>query len=133
VTAPDGRLSGTAYAGSESPLKVIIRNTGSAPARAITLSSSEPAGWSVEFVPKEIDEIPAGQQAEVTAKIRPSDKALAGDYMVTVRAQPTDGTTKSADFRITVLTSTLWGVVGIVLIAVAVGVVAVAVLRFGRR
>lgn len=133
VTAPDGRLSGTAYAGSESPLKVIIRNTGSAPARAITLSSSEPAGWSVDFVPKEIDEIPAGQQAEVTAKIRPSDKALAGDYMVTVRAQPTDGTAKSADFRITVLTSTLWGVVGVVLIAVAVGVVAIAVLRFGRR
>ncbi len=133
VTAPDGRLSGTAYAGSETPLKVIIRNTGSAPARAITLSSSEPAGWSVEFVPKEIDEVPAGQQAEVTAKIRPSDKALAGDYMVTVRAQPTDGTAKSADFRITVLTSTLWGVVGVVLIAVAVGVVAIAVLRFGRR
>jgi uncharacterized membrane protein len=133
VTAPDERLSGTAYAGSESPLKVIIRNTGSAPARAITLSSSEPAGWSVEFVPKEIDEIPAGQQAEVTAKIRPSDKALAGDYIVTVRAQPTDGSTKSADFRITVLTTTLWGVVGVVLIAVAVGVVAIAVLRFGRR
>ena len=81
VTAPDGRLSGRAYAGDETPLKVIVRNTGSAPARAVKMSASEPAGWSVEFEPKQIDEIPAGEQVEVTAKIRPADKALAGDYI----------------------------------------------------
>jgi len=133
VTAPDGRLSGRAYAGDETPLKVIVRNTGSAPARAVKMSASEPAGWSVEFEPKQIDEIPAGEQVEVTAKIRPADKALAGDYIVTVRARPENSSSASAEFRITVLTSTLWGVVGVALIAVAVGVVALAVLRFGRR
>lgn len=133
VTAPEGRLSGRAYAGDETPLKIIVRNNGSAPARAVELSSTEPAGWSVRFEPEQIDEIPAGEQVEVTARIRPADKAIAGDYMVTVRARPEDSASKSADFRITVLTSTLWGVVGIALIAVAVGVVAVAVLRFGRR
>ncbi len=133
VTAPDGRLSGRAYAGEETPLKVIVRNTGSAPARAVELSATEPSGWSVKFEPKQIDEIPAGEQVEVTARIRPAEKAVAGDYMVTVRARPKESTSASADFRITVLTSTLWGVVGIALIAVAVGVVAVAVLRFGRR
>ncbi len=133
VTAPDGRLSGRAYAGEETPFKLIVRNTGSAPARAVEMSASEPTGWSVEFEPKEIDEIPAGQQVEVTAKIRPADKALAGDYMVTVYARPKDSSSESVDLRITVLTSTLWGVVGVALIAVAVGVVALAVLRFGRR
>jgi len=50
-----------------------------------------------------------------------------------VRARPEQGSTESVDLRITVLTSTLWGVVGIVLIAVAVGVVGLAVMRFGRR
>ncbi|MFQ5857133.1 MAG: NEW3 domain-containing protein [Anaerolineae bacterium] len=133
VTAPDGRLSGRAYAGDETPLKIIVRNTGSAPARAVELSSSEPSGWSVELEPKEIGEIGAGEQVEVTAKIRPADKAIAGDYMVTVRARPEGSASKSAEFRITVLTSTLWGVVGVALIAVAVGVVGIAVLRFGRR
>ncbi|MBC7249572.1 MAG: hypothetical protein H5T62_04750 [Anaerolineae bacterium] len=133
LTAPDGRLSGRAYAGEETPFKLIVRNTGSAPARAVEMSASEPTGWSVEFEPKEIDEIPAGQQVEVTAKIRPADKALAGDYMVTVYARPEDSSSESVDLRITVLTSTLWGVVGVALIAVAVGVVALAVLRFGRR
>jgi len=53
--------------------------------------------------------------------------------MVTMRAKPADGTTESAEFRITVATSTIWGIVGIALIAVAVGVVSIAVMRFGRR
>jgi uncharacterized membrane protein len=65
--------------------------------------------------------------------IKPADKAIAGDYMVTITAKPEKESSKSVDFRITVRTSTLWGVVGVALIAVAVGVVAIAVLRFGRR
>jgi uncharacterized membrane protein len=99
----------------------------------VTLSSTESSGWTVNFDPKEINEIPAGQQVEVTTNIRPADKAVAGDYMITLRAQTADNLSKSTDFRITVRTSTLWGVVGIVLIAIAVGVVALAVMRFGRR
>lgn len=133
ITSPDGRLSGQAYAGKDTPLKIVVRNNGTAPARGVSLSSSESSGWSVAFDPKEINEIPAGQQVEVTANIRPADKAVAGDYMITIRGQTADGLSRSADFRITVRTSTLWGVVGIILIAIAVGVVALAVMRFGRR
>ncbi|NOX61379.1 MAG: hypothetical protein GXP42_05465 [Chloroflexi bacterium] len=133
VTAPNGRLSGEAIAGKESPLQVIIRNTGTAPAYNVELNATEPSGWSVEFDPKVIAEVPVGEEVEVTAKIRPAEKAIAGDYMVTIRANPAEGGSESADFRITVRTSTLWGVVGIALIAVAVAVVAAAVLRFGRR
>jgi uncharacterized membrane protein len=87
----------------------------------------------VEFDPERIDEIPTGQQVEVTMKVRPSEQAIAGDYMITVRARPEDGATESAEFRITVKTSTMWGLVGVALIAVAVFVVALAVMRFGRR
>jgi uncharacterized membrane protein len=133
VTAPDGRLSGQAYVGETSPIKLVVQNTGSAPARNIQLSASPPNGWKVEFEPKQIDEVPSGQQVEVTANLQPANQAVAGDYVVTVRAAPEDGPTESADFRITVLTSTLWGVVGIALIAVAVAVVGLAVSRFGRR
>lgn len=133
ISAPNGRLSAEATAGKETTVKVIVSNEGSAPARDVRLSSSEPANWTVEFDPKEIGEIPAGEKVEVMAKIRPAEKAVAGDYMVTVRASAEDTATESTDFRITVRTSTLWGVVGIALIAVAVGVVALAVLRFGRR
>ena len=43
------------------------------------------------------------------------------------------GEQASVDFRITVTTSTLWGIVGIGIIAVALLVLLGAVARFGRR
>jgi uncharacterized membrane protein len=133
VTAPDGRLSDQIYTGRDTPIKVDLVNNGTSSSRGIQLSSTAPNGWTVKFDPDQIAEIAAGQQVEVTAHIVPADKAIAGDYVVTVSAKSADGTSKSADFRITVLTSTLWGIVGIALIAIAVGVVAIAVVRFGRR
>jgi uncharacterized repeat protein (TIGR01451 family) len=133
VSGPDGRLSGNASAGKPTTFQVVVSNTGTAPAQGVQLSANAPSGWTVSFDPKVIDEIPAGNQITATANLTPSDKAVAGDYIVTVNARTVDGATKSADFRITVSTSTLWGIVGIGLIAVAVIVVAMAVTRFGRR
>ena len=133
IRTPDERLSTQVYTGRETPVQLVVQNNGSAPALNVELSASTPSGWSVRFEPDRIPEIPAGQQVEVTMHVKPADKAVAGDYMLTVRARPQDGGYESADFRITVLTSTLWGVVGILLIAVAVAVVGWAVMRFGRR
>lgn len=132
ITTPDNRLSGRAYAGRDTPVKLVVKNSGSAPARNVELSSSPPSGWDVTFEPRQIAEIPVNGQQEVTARIKPSPKALAGDYMLTLTASASD-TSNSADFRITVLTSTLWGIVGIVVIVAAVGVLSVAVSRYGRR
>ena len=133
ITTPDERLSTQVYTGRETPVRLVVQNNGSAPALNVELSASAPSGWSVRFEPDRIQEIPVGQQVEVTMHVKPADKAVAGDYMLTVRARPQEGGYESADFRITVLTSTLWGVVGILLIAVAVAVVGWAVMRFGRR
>ena len=133
ITTTDGRLSGTANAGKDTPLNIVVSNTGTGSAYGVRLTSSEPSGWAVTMNPNEIPEIPAGQQVDVKAIVHPVDKAIAGDYVITLKANSAEGTSKSADFRITVLTSTLWGVAGIALIAVAVVVVAVAVMRFGRR
>lgn len=132
VTTPDGRLSAQATAGRENVLKIIVRNQGSAPARDVELSSFPPVDWSVEFEPKTIPEIAPDNFAEVTAKIKPSEKTVTGDYMLTVTAR-SESISDSAEFRITVVTSTLWGIVGIGIIVVALGAVGWAVSRFGRR
>ena len=133
ITTPDERLSGEAVLGKSNPLKLILRNTGNSPAVGVNLSASSPAGWTVQLDPEQVIEVPAEGEVEVTANIQPSEKAIAGDYMLTFRAQPNEGTAKSADFRITVQTSTLWGIAGIGLIAVALVIVGLAVIRFGRR
>ncbi len=133
ITTPDGRLSLEANAGKETSFKFVVRNTGTATAHDIRLNASEPSGWKVRFDPEKIAELPVDGEATVTAYVTPAEKAIAGDYMVTVRANAENVRTASTDFRVTVMTSTLWGVVGVALIAVAVLVVAMAVMRFGRR
>jgi uncharacterized membrane protein len=133
VTSPDGNLSGQATAGQDSPLKVELSNTGTAPVNGVQLTSTEPTGWTVTFDQTQVAQIPAGQKVDVTAHVKPADNAVAGDYMITVNARPLDSKQASADYRITVRTSTIWGIVGIALIALAVVVVGVAVVRFGRR
>jgi uncharacterized membrane protein len=128
----DGLLSASAEAGIERTVPILVTNTGTAPAEDIELSGSGPSGWKIEFQPKTIDSIPPGQNKEVQAQITPPPKAVAGDYVVTLRASAR-GETASSDFRIGVRTSTQWWVVGAGIIAVALLVMVGAVARFGRR
>jgi len=132
LTGRDGLMSGNAEAGTASTLPVVVRNDGGAAADNVTLSGSAPNGWTVEFEPKTIGHLAAGKQAEVQARITPSARSLAGDYMASLSASA-GGQSASGDFRITVSTSSLWGIVGVAILAVAVLILVGAVARFGRR
>ena len=132
ITTEDGRLSGEAEAGKATPLNIIIENTGAAPATAVTLSSSPPGDWKIEIEPNQIPVLAPGQKLPVQAIITPSGKAIAGDYMATLRAN-SGSESASAEFRLSVTTSTLWGMAGILVIIVALLLSVGAVARFGRR
>ncbi len=126
VSVPD------AVAGQQRTVPVVISNDGTAAADNIELSGSGPNGWKVEFDKKTIDRIAPNQTADVNALVTPTDKSLAGDYMTTIRAS-SRGETASQQFRVTVGTSTTWGMVGFGIIAVALLLMFGAVARFGRR
>ncbi|HKM70903.1 MAG TPA: NEW3 domain-containing protein [Stellaceae bacterium] len=128
-----GRLSGEAYAGQESQLTVVAKNDGSEAARDVEFSATAPEGWKTSFDPKELPELGPGKSQSIKVTLTPSTRAIAGDYQTTIRAASAGGLSESANFRITVLTSTLWGAVGIGVIAVALLAVVFAVARFGRR
>jgi uncharacterized repeat protein (TIGR01451 family) len=132
LSGENDRLSGEANAGQEKRFTFILRNSGSAEARNITLSASPPSGWKVNFDPKEVPVLAPNAEEKVTATVIPSDKALAGDYMMSVRANG-DAVSESVNYRVTVLTSTVWGVVGLGVIAASLLVLLGAVGRFGRR
>ncbi len=132
LSGEDDRLNAQAEAGSATPIKLTVQNTGSAPANDVSLSASPPSDWKVTFQPDKIETLAPNQKQDVQALLTPSAKAIAGDYMTTFRANGT-GDSSSADFRITVATSSMWGVVGIGIIAIAFLVLVGAVARFGRR
>ena len=128
-----GRLSGEAYAGQDSQLTVVAKNDGSEAARDVEFSATAPEGWKTSFDPKELPELGAGKSQSIKVTLTPAARAIAGDYQTTIRAGSAGGLSESANFRITVLTSTGWGAVGIGVIAAALLVVVFAVARFGRR
>jgi len=128
----EGLLSARATAGKESSVPVTISNTGTAPAENVQLSGNAPGGWKVTFEPKTIERIAPNQHADVQALITPPDKAIAGDYVTTLTAS-SKGASGNGNFRVTVTTSTMWGVAGVGIIGAALLIMVGAVARFGRR
>ena len=132
LSTKDGRLSGEAEVGKSSTYTLVLNNDGTAPVEEIELAGTVPTNWKVEFNPKTIASLAPNEKKEVQVVVTPGDKAIAGDYVASFRATAR-GESSSADFRITVTTSTLWGMVGIGIIAIALLVLLGAVARFGRR
>jgi uncharacterized membrane protein len=132
IAGREGVLSAKASAGQEASIPVILTNSGTAPAEQIELSGTAPTGWKVNFEPKTVDRIAPNEIKEVQALVTPAPKAVAGDYVTTVRAAAR-GESASQSFRVAVTTSTLWGIVGIALIGGALLVMIGAVVWFGRR
>jgi uncharacterized membrane protein len=133
LSGEDGRLSTAAVAGTATPVALVLSNDGSAPAKDISLTASPPSDWKVSFQPDKVPALGPGEKLSVQAQLTPSSKAVAGDYMTTFRASGEGGDAGSADIRVTVSTSTLWGIVGVGIVAIALLIAVGAVARFGRR
>ena len=132
LTGRDGVVSARAEAGNQTSIPIVISNEGSAPAEGIELTGTAPSGWKVEFDPKQVERIAPGQRAEAQLLLTPSAKALAGDYMTSLRAS-SRGESASSDIRVAVATSTYWGMAGAGIIGIALLVMVGAIARFGRR
>jgi uncharacterized membrane protein len=132
LSGREGLLSARATAGKESSVPIDVSNTGTAPAENVRLSANAPTGWKISFEPKTIARIAPNEHKEVQALITPPGKAIAGDYVTGLTAA-SRGETGNANFRVTVTTSTVWGIAGIGIIGAALLIMVGAVARFGRR
>ena len=131
LTTGNGPLNMNATAGSTSDLTLTLANTGTADIASAEMSASAPTGWKATFEPATAA-VPAGKQVQVVAHLTPSSSAIAGDYVATFKATaPT--ATASADIRVTIETSLLWGVIGIGLIVLVLAGLFWTFRRFGRR
>jgi len=131
LTTVDGRLNMSASAGSATDLTLVLSNTGTADVPGTTLTATAPSGWTVTFDPPTVD-VPAQGTAQSIATLTPSGEAIAGDYVTTFHAA-SQVANASADVRVTVETSLLWGAVGIALIAIVLIGLWWTFRRFGRR
>ena len=132
LTTPTGLLSSSITAGDVKKIELEVRNTGSSELKGIEFSASKPADWDVTFEPNKVEQLFAGSSTTVTAIVKASRKAIPGDYVVKMTAR-TPEVSSTADFRMAVKTSMLWGWLGILVIAAVLGGVYFLFRKYGRR
>jgi len=137
LATSSGRLNTEATAGEDNYFSIVVTNTGSADLEKVIFNSTvrgTPSGWSVTFNPDKIDSLAVGVSREVEVNIKPAKKAIAGDYGVNISTQPESKEAFSSfDLRVTVLTPTIWGWVGVGIVVLVIAGLAVMFMRLGRR
>jgi uncharacterized membrane protein len=130
-----GRLNTEVTAGQDNHLTVEVANTGTKILNKITFTSSKPSGWTISFNPDKIDSLAPGMAIEVDAIIEPPGKTIAGDYMVTMKAinEEFKVAPRDLELRVTALTPTIWGWLGIIIVLVVIAGLGVIFRRLGRR
>ncbi len=135
LTTPDGRLSFDAQSGKSSDVTLNLENTGNVDLEQVSLNSTAPSGWTVTYEGLEdnsIDSIAAGTTKEVIAHVKPANDTITGDYVTSFTAR-TDETSSSVDFRVSVKTSTLWGIAAVAIIVIVIGGLGYVFRKYGRR
>lgn len=132
VTTPTGRLNSAATAGQDRTIPIVLVNSGSAEIPNLTLSARAPSGWEAEMEPRNLNVLPPLSAQEVQLKLKPSSKAIAGDYVVTVSAR-SPLVSSSQQLRVTVETPRTLGLVGLAVIVVVLGVLLTLFSKYGRR
>jgi uncharacterized membrane protein len=137
LTTPDGRLNTEATSGQESNFIVTVANTGSADLEKVVISclaKDRPSGWTVTCKPESLDMLKAQDTKEVQVTVKPAEKTIAGDYIISIQAEPeAKNAFANLQIRTTVLTPTIWGWVGVGIVILVVVALAVIFIRFGRR
>ncbi len=132
LSTPSGLLSFDAHAKKESDVTLSLKNNSNMDLQNITLTSSAPSGWNIAFDTSTIDVLEAGSTVEVAAHVTPGDAAMTGDYVASITASCSE-VSDTADFRVSVKTETVWGIVALLIIAALVFGVGAVFKKYGRR
>ena len=76
--------------------------------------------------------IEAGATVEAAAHVTPSSEAITGDYVVTITAS-SSAVSDSAEFRVAVETSVVWGFAAILIIVLLLLGIGHVFKKYGRR
>lgn len=132
LTTPKGLLSANVTAGGTTKVELEIQNNGTTALKDVEMDYYAPVGWDVTFEPMTLDQIEPGESGKVIATIKSNGKAIPGDYITEITAK-TPEVSSTAQFRIAVKTSMLWGWVGILIIAGVIGGIYYLFRKYGRR
>ncbi|MCT2534453.1 NEW3 domain-containing protein [Aquibacillus koreensis] len=132
ISSPSGKLSTDINAGGKRTVDLVVENIGTSTLTDVEITSSAPPNWDVAFDQSNLTEIEAGKSKTVKATITAPDDAIAGDYVTSFTAETPEASSDAA-FRVSVETSTLWGFIGVFIIAVVIFGLYFLFKKYGRR
>jgi uncharacterized membrane protein len=132
LSTADQRLDVKGQSDTVHRIPMVLANTGTADLTDVKMAGTAPTGWDVSFDPQEIATVRPNETAQVTAIVKPSSHAVAGDYSITVRSSA-GSQSSNIDLRYSLEGSRTLGVLAILVIAVAILALAGVFVRFGRR
>ena len=128
-----GRLSTEVQAGKENHFALRVQNTGSTPVTQIDFLSNKPEGWKVEYDPDGVDQVDPGYAAEIDLIITPPREVVPGDYILNLKTVGKEVGTREINLRVTVLTPTIWGWVGVIIVVLVIAGLMFMFRQLGRR
>ncbi len=127
------RYDTKAQAGKDNYFSIKVQNQGSAVIDDINFSPTKPEGWLITFNPEKIDSLDALNTKTVDINIKPPKETIAGDYVISLRPTGKQVTGSELSIRVTVESPTIWGWVGVIIIAIVIIGLVVVFMRFSRR
>jgi uncharacterized membrane protein len=128
-----GLLNTEATAGQDNHFALRIQSTSSAPVTNITFIAAQPTGWSVKYVPDSVPQVLPGQAYDIDLVITPPREVVPGDYTMTLTANTKETGNRTIDLRVTVLTPSIWGWVGVAIVLVVIAGLIFMFRQLGRR
>ena len=129
---PNGLLSVSTERGQKASVTLLVQNKGSAAQREIKFSALKPENWKVEFKPEKIENLEAGGIKQVEMTMIPAERALIGDYSVSVQVDG-EKANDNVEFRVTIRAASKWAWIGVGIIVLVVLGLTVMFRILGRR
>ena len=128
-----GRLNTQVTAGKPNHFGLRVQNTGSTPVTQIDFLVGKPEGWIIEYSPESVDQIDPGYRRDINLIITPPREVVPGDYMLELRTIGKEVGQRTINLRVTVLTPTVWGWVGVIIVLLVIAGLIFMFRQLGRR
>jgi uncharacterized membrane protein len=120
--------------GGASTFTATITNSGYSTLTGVVADITLPEDtWSDAVTPVQVGTLGPKETAMFTVTVTTTDTTVSGDYMVTVTASSDQVSSDSSQVRITVSTSTSWGIYGVVIAVVFILALVIVFKKFKRR
>jgi uncharacterized repeat protein (TIGR01451 family) len=110
-----------------------VTNNGQTALTTLYLEATLPEDWEATITPVQVNSLSPRESTTFTVVTETPSDAVAGDYLLTVKAMSDQLESDEIDLRVTAKASTSWGVIGLGVAFVAIAGAAYMFRRFKRR